>query len=686
MKKRAQLPNVQTYTIMFRGMAKSEHPKLAVSEAIRHYNILMRDSRLEPNSTHMNAVINVCGRAGDLDSMFTILDTINESTRSPTPYTYTSVLNALKYTTLNEIKDLDEEQKQQNLEKMVNRAQALWEEVIDKWRKGRLLVDEELVCAMGRLLAASSKEHQRSILDLLEQTMNIPNMSKSDSANPATDSKAVVPSKTQGAFAQPGRNTLGLVLTVIARARLTTSGIKYWNHLVRERGVVPDMDNWLRLFSMLSVARASAHASEILDLVPDEFINYKFYRMAMMACIRDNINQNAIKNSNRVLDSMIKRLSFPDAHAMRLYLRVSMVSHSAHRAKAKEGDEEGAKRAYGKQIVEALGKLWDPYRKLHTRYFKDVTPKKGPDELYNNQREVIALARIMYSSFSKVTQEQLIPEEEVKELHEVGARINKEIQKFYKNREEMEPGLSTKTKATHDMSEFDYRPQGDFVWDTTKKDEPPLSTTRDDRERQWRGASRGEEGGRRERAPREQNRGRRDQFESRDGEKPYRPRRQNENEDGGKPWERRNRYESQDGDQPRTRRSHNENEDGSKPWVQRNPYGEKPYRPRSQNENSDGGKPWERRNRYESRDGDKPRPRRSYNNDNEDGGRQRNRYESRDGDRPRARRNRDDFQDGDRPRARRARPEAEEGPWAKLTKGRFQEEPPRRNRSHRDTF
>ena len=62
MKKRAQIPNAKTYTIIFRGCAQSLHPKLAVSEATRIYNFMLNLGSLKPNTIHMNAVLEVCAR------------------------------------------------------------------------------------------------------------------------------------------------------------------------------------------------------------------------------------------------------------------------------------------------------------------------------------------------------------------------------------------------------------------------------------------------------------------------------------------------------------------------------------------------------------------------------------------------------------------------------------------------
>ncbi|EHK47277.1 hypothetical protein TRIATDRAFT_163421, partial [Trichoderma atroviride IMI 206040] len=455
MKKRGQLPNVQTFTVIFRGCAQSQHPKLAVAEAVRLYNILLKDKRLQPNSIHMNAVLNVCARAGDLDSMFLIADTANESTRAPTSYTYTTILNALRFQAIRdgEVKDITPEQQAANLQKAVDRGKSIWTEVIDHWRQARLVIDEELVCCMGRLLLlAPKREDKREVLNLLQQTMSIPNLAQDTTMDAFQDSEMEkisvtgaakkVPS-TRAVYAIPSRNTLALVLTTLASSKLTTCGIKYWNLLVRHYGIIPDNDNWLRMFGMLKVAKASAHASSIVSLVPDEFIDAKHYEIAMETCVRDNINPNAIANSTRVLESMLERLPIPGLHALRMYLRVALVSHFQFRERVQKGDEGGAKRDYGLQITTALAHLWEPYKKVHYHFFKEMSKSSdfSSGAVYNSQREVIALARLMFSAFNKVIYEEMLPEKDAKELRAVGAKINREIQKFYSGREEREPNV-----------------------------------------------------------------------------------------------------------------------------------------------------------------------------------------------------------------------------------------------------
>ncbi|KAG5925490.1 hypothetical protein E4U53_003292 [Claviceps sorghi] len=390
MKKRGQLPNVQTFTIIFRGCAKAKHAQTAVAEAIKHYNLLLADKRIQPNSIHLNAVLNVCARAGDLDSMFLIADTANDSTRAPTAYTYTTILNALRHDAIKDMPHLSPQQQAANLQKAIDRSRGLWVEVMEKWNQGRVLVDEELVCAMGRvLLLAPKREDKRRVLHLLHQTMGIPDLSKDAETSPprgdaaadgprsaiagavpdnnnnkdddgsnrrprsdaninTTTTAAPVSARQKALYAVPGRNTLALLLTTLASTRLTTSGIKYWN---------------------------------LLD------------------------------------------------------------------------------QAQGQGI------------------------------LYNNKREVVALARLMFSSFNKVINEKMLPDKELRRLRHVGAKINREIQSFYSNREELEPKLrrSSAASAASAASQAEPLPEtdlvnatqsvperhgGDFVWDTTKSGDP----------------------------------------------------------------------------------------------------------------------------------------------------------------------------------------------------------------------
>lgn len=220
MKKRAQRPNAQTFTIIFRGCAQSLHPKTAVAQAVKMYTNML-NSDLKPNTIHMNAVLECCARAGDLDSMFTIIKTANDRLRAANNLTYTIVLNALRYQPpKNELDDPDvqdvevQHEEKQKIAVAIDRAKAVWDEVMRKWIKGKITVDEELVCAMGRSLLPGTKSDNADIFALLDQTMRLPNLypgrtesktSKPPPSNSGTsegveplDSEGVEPAQSKG--------------------------------------------------------------------------------------------------------------------------------------------------------------------------------------------------------------------------------------------------------------------------------------------------------------------------------------------------------------------------------------------------------------------------------------------------------------------------------------------------------
>ncbi|PFH61791.1 hypothetical protein XA68_16219 [Ophiocordyceps unilateralis] len=452
MKKRGQLPNVSTYTILFNGCAISEHPKLAVSEAIKHYHVLLNSDRLRANTIHLNCTLNVCYKAGDLESLFLVADSINDSTRAPDSHTYSIILSAIRQDALKQVDGLTPEQKSAIRKKAVDRGKTVWTEIMDKWKKGRLVMDEGLVCVMGRLLLMNPRVEDRpQVLDLLKETLNLPNLAKGLDSDPYSEPPmqgvALCHSGSSTRRTVIGRNTLGLVIAVLTACRLTNVGIKYWNLMVRHYGIVPDRDNWYRMLGMLKKARASYHATDMLDMLPHEYACGKPYHIALQSCVRDNTNLNVVRNADRALDLMLERLPLPDLHALRLYLHVALVTHSGFRAIARAGAEADAKRQYGLQILAALDRLWEPYKRTYFHYFKEMTkPPRRPDvtdEIYNSQREVMALARHMYRAIVKLSDERLLPDEELQELRCRGAKINREIQAFYLKREKLEPKLKS---------------------------------------------------------------------------------------------------------------------------------------------------------------------------------------------------------------------------------------------------
>src|SRR3569833_2624585 len=470
MKKRQQTPNAQTYTIIFKGCANSEHPKLAVAEAIRLYHGMMGSVALRPNVIHMNAVLQVCARAGDLDSLFSILRTADDKLRSPNNLTYTAVLNALRYD-VGRARDLprqlgDPAFGQAEAKVAISRAKAVWKDVISRWRQGHVMIDEELVCAMGRLLALGGKVDNDHILSLVEQTMSIPRFEAleapkleikegveagSDAGaggdtipeesfldDPAVDAFLAVDLPHSSSHAHPGRNTLSLVLTALCRLRRTNLAMKYWHVLTTKYQIEPDSDNWFCLLKAMRVGHASGKTAEKIMKMPPEFMRPKSFQYAMASCIKDLLNDHAFANAGKILDVMCRNLRVPDAHSMRLYLKTALLSTRRYQFQADTGDPAGAKYAHGQQIMRVSDRLWEPFRLARNALSYPTARSRSVDGEWSEQSakhsELALLAQEMVGAIDTVVGNQMGSADEIKVMRVRRVHLTMYITRYYKKR------------------------------------------------------------------------------------------------------------------------------------------------------------------------------------------------------------------------------------------------------------
>lgn len=453
MKKRGQTPDATTYTIIFRGCAASQHPKLAVAEALKIYNKMIKIGQIKPNTIHFNAVLDVCARAGDIESLFTVVQTANDGLRNPNNLSYTIILNALRHQAW-DTKDMSQEDIRNNKLLAINRARMVWEEVAGRWRDAQVNIDEELVCAMGRVLATGDKLENDSIMELLEQTMQIPNFNKTsqatatlaepsketsseetatttatspakdgDSAQPETTSqptlapakpqpKTALASRSSITYPKPGNNTLSLILSSLHKTGKTTLGPKYWDYLTKTLDVTPDKDNYLRYLRVLSKGRASSKAAEVIPTVPSEGLTPMLYRLAFTCCIHDSLNQHAFEHAKTVFRDMVKRIRIPDPVAMRLFLTSARANFSAYEKDLTSSDAnlaEGTKRKLSLQMATCLDMMWVPFRVL-TRSFnfpqEGDPPSTSPEKMNaiskERKKEMLHAARKMISAYDTV--------------------------------------------------------------------------------------------------------------------------------------------------------------------------------------------------------------------------------------------------------------------------------------------
>ncbi|KAI6092638.1 hypothetical protein F4821DRAFT_224529 [Hypoxylon rubiginosum] len=458
MKKRAQLPNAQTFTIIFRGMAKSSHPKLAVSEAVKIYNTMLTStSRMKPNTIHMNAVLQVCAKAQDIDSMFSIAATANDGLRAPNNLTYTTILNALQASVNKpDYRSLQDFEVTKAKTRVIQQAKAVWQEVISKWRAGSVIIDEELVCAMGRVLLLGDYYDADSLEALVEQTMMIPRDDKVEALQlkspkdteslkgtniavpppvKAVSQKIQAPGAPAIGHALPGNNSLSMILLALERTGKTTKIQKYWDIFTKERNVVPDADNWHQLIKVLRRGKNSLKTVSYLRDMPAKLMVPKNFRTAMSTCIRDNLNRSSFDHATEVLEIMQAKLRLPDMQVLQQYLRVAYANkrHFVEQSK----DEQAGMMAWGKQIATALDNIWKPYMIMSRHCEND-----GPES--DLKQQLIALARKMIAAYDRVIFSKIVPPEVEEQIKPKRSGLNRVVVRHFEQMREIDPHFRLK--------------------------------------------------------------------------------------------------------------------------------------------------------------------------------------------------------------------------------------------------
>ncbi|KAL8872946.1 MAG: hypothetical protein Q9174_001519, partial [Haloplaca sp. 1 TL-2023] len=178
MKKRAQKPDAQTYTILLRGLSWYPGYPDSLNKALKIYHSMFAENcPVEPNIIHTNAALQVCALAKDLDALWGVAARLpTKGPGAPNNLTYTTILNAIKNIAAHEDPALGNDQQfPERRQRAVMQGRRIWEDIIPRWRSGDIWIDEELVCAMGRLLLLGETEQDNNdVLSLAQQVMSIP--------------------------------------------------------------------------------------------------------------------------------------------------------------------------------------------------------------------------------------------------------------------------------------------------------------------------------------------------------------------------------------------------------------------------------------------------------------------------------------------------------------------------------
>ena len=357
MKKRGHKPDAHTYTILLSGFAdpKNIQSPQAVQKALGVYwGISAPNSAVKENIIHTNAIVNVCARAVDLDALWSVVSKLPEhGPGAPDKWTFTTIFNALSANAQKRASALSEHEdgrERLDTEKLVrshfNEALAdgrkLWEDVRGRWRDGDLKFDEALVCAYGRLLLLGSRENDwRDIFELAKQTMQIlqndthdskrrelPEDPTQDDQPPKEEFSAVAISQAGNKnavrpviHAEPGRNTLSLLLQAAWKLRDIPAGKHYWDLLTSSpHSIKPDSANITNYLQLLRVSRSSKAVVDLLRQLAegdedgdrrdakDVLARRGTYVLAMSTCARDKRNRNVFDYASRIVDMMRQKL------------------------------------------------------------------------------------------------------------------------------------------------------------------------------------------------------------------------------------------------------------------------------------------------------------------------------------------------------------------------------------------
>ncbi|KAI9791025.1 MAG: hypothetical protein M1833_001715 [Piccolia ochrophora] len=381
MKKRGQTPDSHTFTILLRGLAQNTQYPAVLTKALSIYHSMRAPTApIKPSIIHTNAALKVCARARDMDAMWSIAADLPEHGKgAPDAWTWTTILNALRLDALASKRTSSASSGNSDCNvvyKAINHGRRMWVDIVGKWKDGKIQMDENLVCAMGRILLMSDRPREwDEVLSLVEQTMEIarlvprladetPDQSAdadlASSEEPDVTGIAVrpedfggklikpkLPPKQQGNhpraratnIARPSTNTISLVISACTELQNKSAATAYWQLLTDSTsyGIEPDLDNYAVYLRLLRIMRSSGEATELVcnDMAPkaDMTKAVKLFKIALSACARDSNNPNSFGHATRLVDELVARAADPDPSALLTYMDLAMATHAPENVK-----------------------------------------------------------------------------------------------------------------------------------------------------------------------------------------------------------------------------------------------------------------------------------------------------------------------------------------------------------------
>ena len=353
MKKRAQWPDSYTYRHLLQGLAKLSRYPSSVPKALSIFHSMFADNaRTRPTTIHLNMMLKCCARTGDMDSLWGVTSKIDNKGIKPDRITYSIILNALQRNAMQTLEaGSTNEETAWHFDIAVEQGRRIWVDVVAKWQEMELVVDDTLVCAMGRLLLLSWRPRDwDDIFSLLLQAEGIPRVvpplgtegrKRADAYlntptldNPGAPAAmmndvANVALRTRGSefypvqaprtgdflFSPPTNNTLSLVLETCLKLVSKRVADEYWQIFTKSKkyGIRPDSDNFHHYLRILRQHKASGKA---LRLVRDDM------KDMTLENAKRREDYGAVEHANDLVLLMSERLTSPDFHSLTMYLKL----------------------------------------------------------------------------------------------------------------------------------------------------------------------------------------------------------------------------------------------------------------------------------------------------------------------------------------------------------------------------
>lgn len=466
MKKRQQFPDSYTYTILLRGLSINAHHSGVIAKALSVYHSLYApNSRVEPSIIHTNAALRVCARAMDMDALWGIAAKIpDKGPQAANPVTYLTIINAVRQNLLlNPPKDETADEIAVRRERGILEARRMWEGIVTRWRNAELKLDEELVCAMARLLLIGSRPRDwDDVLSLVEQTMDIPRLvprlgttehkkaglagirAPGTPAHLRDDQELLAPGESPSrgdeflaltphavaravsnplTYARPGNNTLSVIQEACQKLVSNKAAQEYWDLLTDPTtyDIAPDLNNIHTRLRNLRQNRASAAVVGVLkyDMLDKDIIPKPgTFRISMSTCVRDKNNHNSLRNAGDILRIMLRTLADVDSKAAGLYAELA-VSHPL---------------AKGEDLVTALALLDPVVSNLRLQLgVGGNRPARIVGATYlrgEARQDAIGALRRIYAVYDRLLESNMLEESKQKPFKAERARLSSYIQRL----------------------------------------------------------------------------------------------------------------------------------------------------------------------------------------------------------------------------------------------------------------